>query len=170
MGGDFRETADLLEESEIKLKEALDRVEKFRDRIVSDPRTLDEVISRQDLIDKLKKKYGASIAEILQYRAKIALELGGLEGHAEHLETMKKQADQNFKELMRHCKTLTASRKRPVKTRGCGGKELRDLGFAKAAFSVRMDTIQDESGKESPTAPELRRWNSSARIRAKENR
>ena len=68
LGADMKEAPSLLEESAVKAGELVHQIESLRDKIVSDPAKLDDLISRQDLIAKLKKKYGASVEEILQYR------------------------------------------------------------------------------------------------------
>ena len=57
-GADLKASPALLEEAQIRLSEVKDAVEAFREKLTSDPDTLDRLIARLDKIDKLKKKYG----------------------------------------------------------------------------------------------------------------
>ena len=75
-----------------------------------DPRMLDEVESRLDVIYRLKKKYGGSIAEILDYYEKINLECEELSNSDELIETLKEQFSSLKKELRTAADRLTACR------------------------------------------------------------
>ncbi len=52
---------------------------------------LDEVQKRLDVIHKLKRKYGSTIEEILEYREKIANELENIENSSDRIEELKRE-------------------------------------------------------------------------------
>lgn len=51
-----------------RLEDICHELRALRDSVVFSPEELDEALSRLDLIDSLKKKYGNTIDEILEYR------------------------------------------------------------------------------------------------------
>ena len=73
--GDYREKT---EDLRYELEELSSTLRGYLDDYNFDPRQLDEVESRLDLIHRLKKKYGATIQEILDYWERSAQELDEL--------------------------------------------------------------------------------------------
>jgi DNA repair protein RecN (Recombination protein N) len=151
-GVDLQDTPALLEDAQIKAEAALDAVDRFRKGLVADPAQLDALISRQDKIAKLRKKYGATIEEVLAHFEKTKEELARLEGHAETLKELEEKASSSFDRLLRQGKKLSAARKKSAdKLSPAIEKELKDLGFLKARFSIQLAPEQDADGKPSPT-------------------
>ena len=66
------------EDLRYELEELASSVRGYLDDYNFDPRQLDRLESRLDLIHRLKKKYGASIEEILEYYEKSSRELDEL--------------------------------------------------------------------------------------------
>lgn len=71
---------DELRELRIRASELADAVRHRLDGVAADPRRLDLVEERLDVIDRLRRKYGDSVSEILAFRAARAQELTQLEG------------------------------------------------------------------------------------------
>ena len=61
--------AELLKPAEIAIDEAAGELRDYVSRLEADPERLEEVENRLAAIDKLKRKYGGSVAEILAFRA-----------------------------------------------------------------------------------------------------
>lgn len=68
-----------LEDVYYKLQDAVENIRDYRDKIEYNDNELNEIEHRLDLINKLKRKYGSSIEEILDYYSKIEKELIDLE-------------------------------------------------------------------------------------------
>lgn len=75
-----------------------------------DPRQLDDIESRLDTIYKLKKKYGNSIAEILEYFERISEEYQSLELSDELTAHLQRELDEANLELHTVAEALTACR------------------------------------------------------------
>ncbi|MDD2365071.1 MAG: DNA repair protein RecN [Desulfuromonadaceae bacterium] len=67
--------AAVIESSFLQLEDAAITLRDYSSRIEADPLTLQSIDDRLDIISRLKKKYGASIKDILLFKAKIDEEL-----------------------------------------------------------------------------------------------
>jgi DNA repair protein RecN (Recombination protein N) len=92
-----------IEESAMELRE-------LQRGIVMDPRRLDEVEERLQLIHKLKRKYGASIEEILQLKDRLAEMMDNLDQRKQELSRVESQIEEVEKTLV--SKATRLSRKR----------------------------------------------------------
>jgi DNA repair protein RecN (Recombination protein N) len=106
----------------------------LRDRYDADPRRLDEVEERLELIRRLEKKYGEGIEGVLLYRDTAARELAGLE-HADE------QRDAREKALAAQETRLRALAEATLEKSIVG--ELRELGFQKVRFVVEQRLLQE---------------------------
>lgn len=91
-----------------KLRDALAGVEDVAEEVLavvedfdSDPTTsLNEIESRLDKISKLKRKYGFTVKEILEFRDKSKAELDTLENYEETISSLKKEEEQLYSEAL----------------------------------------------------------------------
>jgi DNA repair protein RecN (Recombination protein N) len=77
--GSLAELAAALEEARIQLEEGARSLFQHGERVESDPERLQAVLDRLDLIAGLKKKYGPTVADILQRHGELRQELEKLE-------------------------------------------------------------------------------------------
>src|SRR3989338_1965190 len=149
--GELKDSPFLLEESFLKLNEVANFMQSFRENLNADPEKLDALISRQDLISKCKKKYGSSIEEILTVAEKIRLEVKSLEFYDQTLDGVKQEIQTIYDEVIKKSKKLTALRKKAgEKLSLLAMRELKDLGFSKAQFSVQLTPNLNSEGQEMP--------------------
>lgn len=73
------ETADMARTSRVNLKDVSDIIRKFRDNIRHDPDRLEKVNERIYLLDRLKKKYGQTIEDVLAFQARVGKDLTSIE-------------------------------------------------------------------------------------------
>jgi DNA repair protein RecN (Recombination protein N) len=90
-----------LESAQVELEEAAFSLREMGQGIVIDPRRLEEVEERLQRIRGLKKRYGASIREILHYKEEIS-------GSVEELEQKREALKETGSELKEAEKTLLA--------------------------------------------------------------
>jgi DNA repair protein RecN (Recombination protein N) len=112
----------------------------FRDGLRADPRRLDEIETRLAAIDRLKRKYGTTLEEVLAFAGRCELqlnELGSPETRERELEASLDEAGRRFLGAARR---LSAGRRecaldleRRVRT------ELGSLAMEKTRFQVRFD-------------------------------
>ena len=93
------------EEYANKLREALAEVEDVAEEVLAvvedfdaDPTsTLNEIESRLDKISKLKRKYGFTVKDILEFRDKAKAELDTLENYEDTIEKLEKEEEKLYK-------------------------------------------------------------------------
>lgn len=74
------ELASTLESSYLQLEDAAIELRDYSSRIESDPSTLQKIDDRLDLIVRLKRKYGATVDDILTFKDQVDAKLEGLYG------------------------------------------------------------------------------------------
>jgi DNA repair protein RecN (Recombination protein N) len=109
------------------------------DRLEADPGRLAAVAERLDALAKLKRKYGATLAEVIAHRDRIGRErdeLADLEGSLKKAEEAARKA---FEEYRRAALELSAGRAAaaPRLAKAVRG-HLLDLAFPKASFDVAI--------------------------------
>ncbi len=87
----FADLIEPLESMSFTLQDMSRQLSSFRDTLDFEPGMLETVEERLYLIAKIKKKYGASIPDILAYLAKARSEYEVLEHSDEHLEEIQKE-------------------------------------------------------------------------------
>ena len=113
-----------------------------------DPERLDEIMSRLDLINKLKNKYGNSIAEILAYLDNARKDFLICSNYDETIKELQEKLDRQKKELLGKGLKLSSRRKKGAKSLiKAVSKELEEIGMGKAAFDIAFNSKRLESGK-----------------------
>ena len=129
----------LVEQAGDLLAEAVREMERYADRLEFDPARLDEVQARLHAVERLKRKYGATVEEVLAHAAQVARELEALAAVGETLPRRVAEWQALRGQLVAAAAALSAAR---TKAAGELGRrvsaELKDLGFARAAFRVEV--------------------------------
>lgn len=116
-----------------------------RDAFRFDPDLLEQTESRLAVIQSLKRKYGASIGEILAYREKIEAERNLLSDGDNQLEALERKVTESIEAFGTLAKTLSdrrkAAAKRLVKE---AVKELNDMGMPHAVLEPAFSEIPKE--------------------------
>jgi DNA repair protein RecN (Recombination protein N) len=129
----------LVEESARDLASCLENVE-------ADPRELNYVEERLALIERLKKKYGTSIAEILAHRQKIADELQELlemETDAAGIDEQVRKSAAAYYALARQLEA--ARQKAAAGLEQAIEQELKDLAMSSVQFAVQLSVSEPGS-------------------------
>ena len=135
----LQETLDALEAAGLQLQEAARGLRDYRGGIEFDPERLDAIEARLHDIGKLKRKYGASIREVLEHLESVRRDLLSLE----QSEARRGELDQALAEvewdLAARAEQLSAARRRAArKLQEAILAELAELGMAKATFQVQV--------------------------------
>lgn len=129
----------LVEESYISLQEASDEIRDYGEGLRFDPNALDVLQERMDKIYRLRKKYGATIEEILSYQQKIKQELASIRNLDADLSDLKKQIALSYQQLKERASRLTEQR---THTASILEKEiekrLSSLGMPDAHFHISV--------------------------------
>ena len=94
-----------------QVQDVAEAVRDARDELSYSAEELDEIESRLDTIHKLRRKYGVTCADILEYLEKAKQELDEMEFSDDHLERLKGKLKKAEKEAWTAAKTLRENRK-----------------------------------------------------------
>jgi DNA repair protein RecN (Recombination protein N) len=119
-------------------------VRRYAEKIDSDPGTLRELEARADLLQALKRKYGGTIEEIVARGAQAAQDLEEIETRGEKIATLEKEASAAAGRAVKLAKALSAARAKaaPALAKAVTA-ELRELGFLRAGFGVRLEALAE---------------------------
>mgnify|MGYP003816478211 CR=1 FL=1 len=120
----------MMEEAVFRLRQQLEQLE-------FDPEKLVSIEARLHEIQKLKRKYGHSIEEILDYAAGIEKERDKLLNREQHLEQLEKQMQETVKDLFHQATELRKVRERVSSLlTDLVHQELQTLHMDKTVFSI----------------------------------
>jgi DNA repair protein RecN (Recombination protein N) len=135
----LEEIAAALKPAQIAIDEASSLVRDYLGRLEADPARLDEVEHRLAAIDKLRRKYGATVEEILLFSEQVASQIAAVESSTErrtHLEQQQSVLRQRFERL---ANDLTkARRSAAAELSEQVMKELCSLAMERTVFEVRV--------------------------------
>ena len=141
---------ELANQAEVLLETMSDIVHTLRDyleEIEFNPKRLDEVEERLDLIHSLKRKYGGSVQSVLAYGQDARKQLETITGAAERITELEMQEARLLDKLAKQGGVLSEKRKSAAVAMGKGIEtELGDLRMASARFSVDFQTKPDPNG------------------------
>ncbi|WP_249871953.1 DNA repair protein RecN [Oceanobacillus saliphilus] len=113
------------------------------DALQFDPERLNEIESRLDEINRLKKKYGSTVNDIIAYMAKIEEEMEQITNKDSHLSSLLQQIEETEKDAFLEAKQLHDIRKKAaVSLTKEIYSELKGLYLEKASFSIKF--LEDE--------------------------
>ena len=121
----------------IFLKELAGNLIDWRDRYAPSPEKLEEIEARLSRLEKLKRKYGSSLEEVLTYLEKIKTEKEELERSEEKLSELEQEIKTAFDDYRKLCGRLSRLRKeRARELEGLIVRELGQLAMTRARFKV----------------------------------
>jgi DNA repair protein RecN (Recombination protein N) len=135
----LREVLEALETGSVHLREAARGLRDYRGRIEFDPQRLDAIEARLHEIGKLTRKYGGSVAEILEHLARVKKDLEALEQSEARLAEMDQALTEIQREMAGRAERLSQVRRRAArKLRDAILAEIQELGMVRATFEVRV--------------------------------
>ena len=127
----------LIEEAYISLQEASYEVRDYMETIDTDPAKLDQIQSRMDMIDRLKKKYGGSISAVLERLSSIRSELEAVDNYDADMIRLEKDIDALHLRMQALAEKLTSRRQQIGSVLSSEiAHELQELGMPKARFHI----------------------------------
>ncbi len=134
----------LLEDATISLREVFDDVQSYSESVEFSPEKLDQLHARVDVIYNLKKKYGGTIAEILDRLEKVREEISQIENFDSDFETTKQLILKLEAQTKKRAATLLKLRQKSAeKLSAAIEKEIRKLGMEKAKFKITVEPVEE---------------------------
>lgn len=110
------------------------------DHLSFDPALIDKISERLDLIDKLERKYGPNLDDVIAFGEQAAARLAAIQSSDANIDAQKKQLKKIDAALKSACEQLTISRKAlSEKLATAIMEQLRDLGMGKTRFEIRVE-------------------------------
>jgi DNA repair protein RecN (Recombination protein N) len=119
-------------------------VRSYAEKIDSDPGSLRALEARADLLQSLKRKYGGTIEEVVARGEQAAQDLEDLETRGEKIAALERDATAAAAKAAKLAKALSAARAKaaPALAKAVTS-ELRELGFLRAGFGVRLESLAE---------------------------
>ena len=145
-GDDYSSVSDRLDAVLAELQDIADMLSDMADGLEFDEADARRVEDRLDLIRNLKKKYGATVEEILAFRAKAGEEYDLLSDSEAVAEKLTKRLEELDESIFGECVKLTELRKNSAES-FCRNveSELKSLNISGARFEVSFDEYEKSS-------------------------
>ena len=142
--GSLAEQARLLSDTASELSRSL---RAYQETIEPNPRRLEEVEERLELLHNLKRKYGADLAAVLTFEQDARKQLDLIEHAGERIAELESQENLLLLDLAAAARELSASRHTAARQLGeAVEQEMHQLSMPGARFSVQMQTREDADG------------------------
>jgi DNA repair protein RecN (Recombination protein N) len=136
----------VLEEANIATAEAARQLSEYAGSLEGDPRALETIEARRDLISRLTRKYRRSIDELLAWREELAAELSAGEDSEGSLARSRERLDQAATASRRAAETLSRRRRAAApQWSERVSRDLKPLGLPAARLEFEVDSAPDAS-------------------------
>ena len=140
----YSELYDKIESVLYEVEEISYSVDNFVGDVEIDDKKLEKIVERIDNINKLKLKYGSTIAEILEYRDKIEKDLSLVNFENEELENLKTEKNKLVGQYFQDSEKLSEIRMKIAENlQNTVDVQLDDLNMENAKFKVEIRKTQE---------------------------
>ena len=131
-----------LESTLIQLEEIALALRDYSRRVEVNPMRLDEIENRLEEIDRLKRKYGSTVEEVLSFKHRIDEELESFTSDEEKLSQLEGRLKPLRQTVIDLGKRLSGERKKvALELKKSVEKELNSLGMKKTIFEIHIDPL-----------------------------
>ncbi|TAL05665.1 MAG: DNA repair protein RecN [Verrucomicrobia bacterium] len=136
------ELTQVHEQAVAAMRELQAELSRYADKVDVDPARLAELEERLNLIQSLKRKYGATLAEVIATGEESKRKLASLESRDAELTRLNAALEKLDGEILKAGQALSAKRKKVIpQLAKAAGKQLADLGFQQSKFEVELRTL-----------------------------
>ena len=140
----YNELYEKIESVLYEVEEISYSVDNFAGDVEIDDKKLEKIVERIDNINKLKLKYGSTIAEILEYRDKIEKDLSLVNFENEELENLKTEKNKHVGQYFQDSEKLSEIRMKITENlQNTVDVQLDDLNMENAKFKVEIRKTQE---------------------------
>jgi len=133
--------AELHSQAVATMRDLQTELSRYAERISVDPARLAELEERLDLINSLKRKYGATVEDINAFGEEAQKQLHSLEGRDAELARINSEMKKLDAEIAKAGQGLTARRKKVIpQLAKAVSKQLEDLGFRQGRVDVAIES------------------------------
>jgi len=129
-----------LKTADLSLQEAGFTLRDYLTRLEANPQRLEEVETRLAALDRLKRKYGASLDAVIEFLEEVRRQIAAVENAGERMEELRKEQVRLAADFEKRAAELTARRTAAArKLEKRVAAELAPLGMERAVFHVVLD-------------------------------
>jgi len=140
----FRETAQQLSTAKSAVEDATATLRAFAGQVTASPERLGEIEDRLAALDRLKRKYGKTLAEVIAFGEDAATKLADLENRDARLVELEKDLSASAGKYVEAARRLTVERtKAAAKLSKTAEKQINELAM-QARFEVEVAPREDE--------------------------
>jgi len=140
-----------LDVAQLELADIAGEVRQYRDRVEFDPRRLDSIEERIDLLTRLKRKYGSTVAEVIAFGKQARAEKEGVENLDERLTALADQVEEAESMAAEMAANLSSARQRAADAlSGAMADAMQDLGLKGTSFEVELSCTPAADGLTMP--------------------
>lgn len=122
-----------------RLRDSGSELREYSQNLDNDEERLNEIQERLFLLDKLKRKYGRTLADVMETYKKLAEELSGIEFSTKNVEELEKSLKEQFETLTEKAAVITEKRQDYAKVLSVYIQErLEKLELPKARFEISV--------------------------------
>jgi DNA repair protein RecN (Recombination protein N) len=133
-----------LETAAVELQDLEGNLADYTQELEINPAEAETLAERVNLIESLKRKYGPSLADVLNRRDNAAARLDSIENRSDKIEQLEREVAEGRKALDATGKTLAAARRKAApKLAKEISTQLKDLGFKQSSFEVPLNSLAD---------------------------
>ena len=134
--------------AQIELTELEGGVADYAEELEIDPAELARLENRIDTIQKLKRKYGRTIGEILEFLAETERKLSRIENRGEEIAKLQKLVKEREADVLKLAKQISKKRADAApKLAKEVASHLIDLGFKQSVFAAQLTSLPEPSKK-----------------------
>ncbi|MDE0581622.1 MULTISPECIES: DNA repair protein RecN [Planococcus] len=138
----FQEASESVAGAFYQLQDTSTEIKRILDQLEFDPERLNEIEQRLALLQSLKRKYGASVEDMLLYQEEQADELDKLLNRDQRLRLDQEKLKELTEDLRIEAEELTMLRKQAAaKLSKAIMEQLKELHMGKASFSVQFNLL-----------------------------
>ncbi|WP_434402672.1 DNA repair protein RecN [Planococcus sp. 11815] len=138
----FQEASESIAGAFYQLQDTSTEIKRILDQLEFDPERLNEIEQRLALLQSLKRKYGASVEDMLLYQEEQADELDKLLNRDQRLRLDQEKLKELTEDLRIEAEELTMLRKQAAaKLSKAIMEQLKELHMGKASFSVQFNLL-----------------------------
>jgi DNA repair protein RecN (Recombination protein N) len=135
------------ESFKIQIQDLLRAVTEYAGKVEFNPQRLEDIRERLAVFSRLKKKYGGSIQDVIEFRRKAEADLERIETLRDDVSGTRRELEREKAEFSGHCARLTDSRKSAAESLERKVESaLSDLGLPNGVFRIRIGRRESETG------------------------
>lgn len=139
--------SERLQSAQVEIDDIADELRRYRDSVEYDPRRLDAIEERLDLLARLRRKYGASIEDVIAFGERARGELGDLENIDARIEALEAESRRAEAEAAGLSGELSQRRTSAASDlTGAMAGALQGLGLNGTSFEVKIEREESADG------------------------